>query len=408
MIAADATTFVEVGHWQIRKDGEGASGDAFLSQKNEADGRVISVLSDGLGSGIKAGVLSTLTATMAMKFVAADIPIMRAARTIMSTLPVCRERGISYATFTLVDVEPGSLVRVMEYDNPAYVLVRGGTAVEPLKDAAPIERRDWRGAPSREAVLQYSEYRARAGDRIVFFSDGVTQAGMGSRAYPLGWGALGAQDYVLEEISRDPSVSARDLARSVARAAVARDAYRAKDDITCAVVYFREPRELLVVSGPPTNPERDEELARDFSAFGGRKVVCGGTTAEILSRRLGAPVKVQLRDLDPVVPPMATMAGADLVTEGIITLGRVAEMLDRAADIGAASEGERVRENGATRVMDLLLDSDRIHFVVGTRVNEAHQDPNMPVELEIRRSVVRRIQRTLSERYLKEVTVRYI
>lgn len=35
-----------------------------MSQKLKGEGRVISVLSDGLGSGIKACVLSTMTATM--------------------------------------------------------------------------------------------------------------------------------------------------------------------------------------------------------------------------------------------------------------------------------------------------------------------------------------------------------
>jgi len=122
--AQTQSSFIEVAHYQLYKSGQGAGGDTFLSQKNDSDGRVITVLSDGLGSGIKAGVLSTLTATMAMKFVAADMPIQRAAEIIMSTLPVCKERGISYATFTLVDIEPNSTVKIMEYDNPGYVLVR--------------------------------------------------------------------------------------------------------------------------------------------------------------------------------------------------------------------------------------------------------------------------------------------
>jgi len=406
-------TFIEVGHHQLFKYNQGAAGDTFLSQKHDSDGRVITVLSDGLGSGIKAGVLSTLTATMAMKFIASDIPIKRAADIIMNTLPVCRERGISYATFTLVDIEPNSRVRIMEYDNPGYILVRERTVVEPIKQCTAMERKNKKTAPLREAWLNYSDYKALPGDRLIFFSDGVTQSGMGTHAFPLGWGASRTQDFVLEKIAENPEISARELARAVVQKAQQHDSYQAKDDITCGVIYFRHPRDLLIMTGPPINPDHDGEMARDFSAFAGRRIVCGGTTTNILSRVLGKPVKLLLKNLDPVVPPMSVMEGADLVTEGIITLGTVAEILERGAVPGSGGSlagiaGERTGENGATKIVEMLQDSDRIFFMVGTKINEAHQDPNMPVELEIRRNVVKKIQKLLVEQYLKDVTIRYV
>lgn len=402
------SSFIEVAHYQLYKSGQGAGGDSFLSQKNDSDGRVITVLSDGLGSGIKAGVLSTLTATMAMKFVASDIPIQRAAEIIMTTLPVCKERGISYATFTLVDIEPNSTVKIMEYDNPGYVLVRQDTVIEPIKNCAAIERKNRKTAPQREAVVYYSDYRARPGDRLVFFSDGVTQSGMGTRQFPLGWGAVRAQEFILETIRECPEISARELAKRIVLKAQQFDCYRAKDDITCGVIYFRRPRDLLIMTGPPVNPEHDAEMHREFISFPGRKIVSGGTTANILSRELGKKVKLILRNIDPEIPPISEMEGADLVTEGIITLGRVAEILEQGSRIGATASTERDRENGAGKIVELLLDSDRINFVVGTRINDAHQDPNMPVELEIRRNIVKRIQSLLVEHYLKEVTIRYL
>ena len=400
-------TFIEVGHYQLCKYNQGAPGDAFLSRKHDSDGRVITVLSDGLGSGIKAGVLSTLTATMAMQFIFSDIPIKRAANIIMNTLPVCKERGISYATFTLVDIEPNSAVRIMEYDNPGYVLVRQKTVVEPIKQCTIIERKNKKTAPTREALLYYSDYRARPGDRLVFFSDGVTQSGMGTKAFPLGWGAERVQDFILERIIQNPEISARELAHSVVQEAHLHDAYCAKDDITCAVIYFRHPRDLLILTGPPVNPEHDDEMARDFNAFCGRKIVCGGTTANIISHKLGKPLKLILKDIDPQIPPMSQMDGTDLVTEGIITLGRVSELLEQGV-LNAGNIPEQVHENGATRIIELLLDSDRITFMVGTKINEAHQDPNMPVELDIRRNVVKKIQTLLTEQYLKEVSIRYV
>ncbi|HOC28521.1 MAG TPA: SpoIIE family protein phosphatase [Treponemataceae bacterium] len=406
--AQTQSSFIEVAHYQLYKSGQGAGGDTFLSQKNDSDGRVITVLSDGLGSGIKAGVLSTLTATMAMKFVAADMPIQRAAEIIMSTLPVCKERGISYATFTLVDIEPNSTVKIMEYDNPGYVLVRQDTVIEPIKNCASIERKNRKTAPQREAVVYYSDYRSRPGDRLVFFSDGVTQSGMGTKPYPLGWGAVRAQEFILEAVRESPEISARELAKRIVLKAQQLDCYRAKDDITCGVIYFRRPRDLLIMTGPPINPDHDTEMVRVFSSFSGKKIVSGGTTANILSRELGRKVTLNLRNIDPNIPPVSQMDGADLVTEGIITLGRVAEILEQGSRIGATASTERDRENGAGKIVEFLLDSDRITFVVGTRINDAHQDPNMPVELEIRRNIVKRIQMLLAEHYLKEVTIRYL
>ncbi len=376
-------------------------GDVFLSQKNPSDGRVITALSDGLGSGIKAGVLATLTATMATRFIAMDIPIKRAAEIIMNTLPVCKERGISYATFTLVDIEPSAAVRIMEYDNPPYILVRQNTVVEPIKEMTELVRKNKKTAPLRESILQYSRYDARPGDRLIFFSDGVTQSGMGSMVFPFGWGFENVQTFVLQCIEENPNISARELARKVVQQASSFDGFSPKDDITCGVIYFRNPRDMLVVTGPPVLKENDKVVAQLFDSFEGRKIVCGGTTANILSRELNRKINVILKDIDPVVPPISEMEGADMVTEGIITMGKVSEILENGGNT------DKMKRNAATRMVEMFLDSDRIHFAVGTKINEAHQDPNMPVELEIRRNIVKKIASLLQDKYLKEVHIQY-
>lgn len=376
-------------------------GDVFLSQKNPSDGRVITALSDGLGSGIKAGVLATLTATMATRFIAMDIPIKRAAEIIMNTLPVCKERGISYATFTLVDIEPSAAVRIMEYDNPPYILVRQNTVVEPIKEMTELVRKNKKTAPRRESILQYSRYDARPGDRLIFFSDGVTQSGMGSMVFPFGWGFENVQTFVLQCIEENPNISARELARKVVQQASSFDGFSPKDDITCGVIYFRNPRDMLVVTGPPVLKENDKVVAQLFDSFEGRKIVCGGTTANILSRELNRKINVILKDIDPVVPPISEMEGADMVTEGIITMGKVSEILENGGNT------DKMKRNAATRMVEMFLDSDRIHFAVGTKINEAHQDPNMPVELEIRRNIVKKIASLLQDKYLKEVHIQY-
>jgi serine/threonine protein phosphatase PrpC len=391
-------TFIEVGHFGLKKHLQNAAGDMFFSQKN--DGRVLVCLSDGLGSGIKAGVLATLTATMATKFISLNIPIRRAAEIIMNTLPVCKERGISYATFTLVDIGPNAALKVMEYDNPPYLLIRHQTFAELDKEMRPIERKNKNTAPVKEARLYYSKSTVSAGDRLVFFSDGVTQAGMGSADLPFGWGIQNVRNFILNRVTLAPDISARALAHAVVQEAAQRDSNKPKDDISCAVVYFRHPRDTLVLSGPPLRPENDKDFARCFSLFNGTKIISGGTTANIISRELGKPISLSLKDIDPHVPPFSRMEGADLVTEGIITMSVASEILENSGEPSG-------KANAATKMVDLLLNSDRISFMVGTKINDAHQDPNMPVELEIRRNIIKKIALLLEEKYLKEVHIQY-
>jgi len=395
--------FVEVGYDNQSKRGQRVSGDVFISQRDPATGRVISALSDGLGSGIKASVLATLTATMALKGVADGTPIERTAELIMRTLPVCRERKISYATFSIVDISAQGKVRIIEYGNPGFILARGGRRLDPGSVELRAERAPRRGraAPVPESLatlrMRYSEFQAALHDRVVFFSDGVSQAGMGGRAYPFGWGRDGALLRLEEVLESSPGASARDLARRVVQEAFIRDAYAAKDDISCAVIYFREPRPLLVLTGPPFDRGRDAEAARIVSEFEGHKVIAGGTTANLVARELGRSVSIDMKRLCKTTPPGASMDGVDLVTEGIVTLGQVAAILE---------SGDSRRDDGpAGQAVELLLESDSIRFVVGTRINEAHQDPSMPGDLEIRRNVVKRIARILEEKYLKDVKI---
>lgn len=395
--------FIEAEHFQFCKYGQNAPGDVFLSQKNPSDGRVIVTLSDGLGSGIKAGVLAALTATMATKFISSNIPIQRASEIIMDSLPVCSERGISYATFTLIDIAPDASVKIMEYDNPPYVFIREQKIIDPDKKATAFERQDKSTGPKKDTSVLYSDFKAKSGDRLIFFSDGVSQAGMGTRRHPFGWTSGKAREFALAKVVERPEISARELARLIVQEASTFDGYKPKDDISCGVIYFRDPRDMLPLSGPPVHQESDREIASIFSSFNGKKVVSGGTTATIISRELKRHIKVNMKSYSKSVPPWSEMEGADLVTEGIITLGTVSALLEKRHEIEDSANGH----DAASLIIRLLLDSDRITFIVGTKINEAHQDPTMPVELEIRRNVIKRIAALLEEKYLKEVEIHY-
>jgi len=389
--------FIEVDHFQEKKHRQMACGDIFLSQKVDGGQRVISVLADGLGSGIKAAVLANLTTTMAIKYVASDVDITRAASTIMETLPVCKVRGIAYSTFTIVDMDRQGATRIVEYDNPSFVLLRDGHVVEVPKTTLPIKNTN-----DREAFLHVSCFMARPGDRIVTFSDGVIQAGVGQGTSPLGWGSQAVNAYLEQVVKDRPTISGRQLARNLVHRALAQDNFKAKDDISCGVIYYRKPREVLVFTGAPVRKERDVELADAALGFEGKKIICGGTTASILSRELGRHLSMDLSDLDPHIPPVSHMDGFELVTEGAITLAALSRMLEQ------EENPDLLRPNAVTRLAGVLLDSDIIHFMVGTKINEALQDPSLPESLDIRRNIIRHLQRTLSERFLKEVHVTFV
>lgn len=391
-----ARSTLEVDSYQRAKSGQLVSGDVFLSQRLKEEDRVVAVLSDGLGSGVKASVLATLTATMALKYAARLVDVRRSAEIIMDTLPVCSVRRISYSTFTIVDVASDGRARVIEHGNPAFVLLRGGQPCAVSASTMTLPR--WQDRP-----LRCSEFTAELGDRIVFFSDGVSQAGMGAPRTPLGWGRDRVEEYVTARLRGEPELGAGLIARQVVEKASEVDGGEPHDDTTCAVIYRRRPRRLLVATGPPFARERDRELAGAVAQFEGRCVIAGGTTAGIVARELGREVEMDLRGpLDPEIPPPSEMEGVDLVSEGTLTLGHAAQVLEDGRD------PETLRPNAVRRLVGLLLSSDVVHFLVGTRINEAHQDPNIPVELDLRRNVVRRIAAALESRHLKQTEIRFL
>lgn len=388
---------IEVEAFQLKKHGQAAFGDVWHCVRGDR-GRTIAVLADGLGSGIKANVLANLTATMAARYVQMDGDLRRAAGTIMETLPVCSVRQIAYSTFTIVDMDRRGRTRIVNFDNPTSVILRRHQVLE-----LPREEFTLATSSGRPAILRFVEFQAVPGDRVVVFSDGVSQAGVGSRAMPLGWGRPAAQQALVQKVHKEPGISGRQLCRHLVGQAVALDGHKPKDDITCGVVSYRLPRELLLITGPPVNRERDHQIAEMARDFEGRKVICGGSTANLVARELGRELKmpINLRNLDPDVPPICSMEGFDLVTEGAITLANLASLLEE-------DDLDQRRPNAATQLAALLLESDVIHILAGTRINEALQDPNLPADLDIRRNILRRLQRVLTKKYLKDVELKFI
>ncbi len=389
--------FIEIEAHQVNHIGERICGDVFLKKRIKEDNRFIAVLSDGMGHGVKANMLATLTATMAMNFTIEHRNPERIAETIMNTLPVCSERQLSYATFSIIDIESNGKVHILEYDNPHCILVRNNKHLPLNWQKIVMSSEKHQGKK-----LRYCSFFHKKEDRILFMSDGITQSGLGSDRYPFGWGDKNVRNYVENTLESQPGISAAKLSEKVVNKAVQNDRYKSKDDTSCASVYFRNPRKLLIVTGPPMDQKSDKELADIVRNYEGKKVLAGGTTTDIISRELNLKVQDSFDFIDKELPPMSYMDGIDLVTEGILTLNKVNRLLKMKLRSSELEKGP------ADEMMKLILKSDNIEFVVGTRINEAHQDPNVPVDLDIRRTAVKRIARILEEEYLKETSIRYI
>jgi hypothetical protein len=389
--------YIEVNSQQRNYDGERISGDVFLYRYIKVEDRVIAVLSDGMGHGVKANILATLTATMALNFTREHKEIDRIAEIIMNTLPVCSDRKISYSTFTIVDIESSGHINILEYDNPSTIVLRGCQIFDPSWKKVTLDK-----GKNAGKVLRSCTFIPAKEDRIIFCSDGVSQSGMGGEAFPFGWGRDEIATYASSLVNGEASISANVLSGKIVTMAHKNDAYKARDDISCATIYFREPRKLLICTGPPYEKEKDKELASKVKEYPGKVILCGGTTADIIARELNKAIIDELIFEDPELPPESFIDGIDLTTEGILTLQKVNEILK------SYNNSVRLGKGPADKIIKMIMESDEIHFIIGTRINIAHQDPNLPVDLEIRRTVVKRIARLLEEKWLKKVSFEYI
>lgn len=383
--------FIEVDWFNRFKFRKVCSGDIFLSER-QADGSVVAVLTDGLGSGQQANVCASLTATMAMEYMRANIGLRRAATLIMDALPICPDRHISYSTFTMVKASPEGTVRMIEYENPPATLLRGTDVLPIARTAYTLPR--WEGRK-----MTYATFQMTLGDRLFFCSDGITQAGLGEPDTPFGQGLERVIPWLQESIGIAPEIGARILCKGAADRATRLDGGRAGDDTTAAMLYYRTPRVTQMLTGCPFDRTQDAAYAALAIRPGVATIISGGSTADLIARELNRPIETPLVALDPEVPAGSEIPGIDLVTEGCVTLSKVIESL--------RNPGPDVRVNPATKMRDLLLASDRIFIDVGTAINPAHQDPNLPVALDIRRNIVKDLAEVLRTRYCKDVEVRF-
>lgn len=366
--------FLEDGFVSLKKYGEELCGDRVMTITDDCYSTI--VLSDGLGSGVKANILSTLTAKILVTMMAQGMPISECVTTIANTLPVCKERQVAYSTFTILQVDKGGDAYLVQFDNPDAIFLRGGRHVD----------YDYTSRTIAGKEIHESSLKVRTGDMFVLMSDGVIHAGVG-QSLNFGWQHENVVEYAEKHYA--PDMSAKSLAAQIVGAC--RDLYLGVpgDDTTIAALKVREREVVNLMIGPPADRADDARVCQLFFSKEGKKIVCGGTTSNMVSRFLGQPLVPELDYADPSVPPIARIEGVDLVTEGVITIGKVLETAQAYWSVSDSDIDWKHKRDGASRICKLIFEeATDINFFVGRAVNPSHQNPDLPININIKMRLI--------------------
>ena len=362
----------------IPKHGQVVCGDNVEIIKNDQE--TIVVLSDGLGSGVKANILSTLTSKIAVGLIDKKLPLIEIVETIIATLPICQVREIAYSTLAVLKLTNKGCAHIIEIDTPSIFLLRDNKV-----EKIPMEERKVLDKTVHEAKIKIDQK-----DKIFMVSDGVIHAGIGALLdFGLGWEGFARHINSVAERYHD----LKSIIEKLIDICMAYYLMEPGDDFTVLGLSFREKRELTMLSGPPQDPKKDEKVIFELLEGPGKKVVSGGTTAHIVARELNQKVESTFEYYNKDVPPIMRVNGMDLVTEGLLTLNKTADYLDKHKLGQLYPEGK----DGASQLIRMLLASDYIKMIVGRAVNESHQSLNLPLELGIRTQVMNRIAKSLKK-----------
>lgn len=382
--------YYDIYESSLKKRGEELCGDQVKIHKGEA--KTIVVLSDGLGSGVKANILATLTTEIVSTMMEKGVPFKEVVTTVLGTLPICKIRKLAYATFTVAEIdEKTNHFRVINFDNPPLFLLRQGRVI-PVNTVK--EKIMGKEITLCEGVLE-------PGDFLGVISDGVLYAGMGGQLN-FGWGWDQIAEF-LENLPVTGNSTARDIVDSVMEKTSFLYDNNIGDDATFVGVYVRERKSLVVFTGPPLEKNTDSDYVKKFLGFQGRKVICGGTTANIVAGFLGKKIETDIETMNEEVPPIGFLEGVDLVSEGILTLSRSLNYLRQELE----GKGERSRpRNGAALLAGEFLKADYIHFMVGQTMNPFYQNPLLPKNMSIRTNLVYKVEELLL-RLRKKVSIEF-
>ena len=383
----------EIGWKSINHAGEQLCGD-HVDLIEQGENSSVLVLADGLGSGVKASILSTLTAKIISTMMAENVPLDECVKTIAATLPICSERGVAYSTFTVIHLKNHSTAELIQYDNPSVILIRDN---EPY--SYPTQELNISG----KKILR-SELSLQENDVLIAMSDGCPHAGIG-RSYNFGWRQeeIAAFMKVLTAVG----YSAKTLATMLVDECDRLYGGQPGDDATACVVKVRRRAPMNILFGPPRNRDDADRMMALFFSKEGKHIICGGTTSSIAAKYLGKPLRPTLAFEASDVPPIAELEGVDLVTEGVITMNKVVEYAKDMLGQNERHEEWSFGRDGASMICRLLFEeATDINFCVGRAVNPAHQNPELPINFTIKMNRVEELSACL-KKMGKRVKVSY-
>ena len=383
----------DIGWKSINHEGEQLCGDHVDIVEQGEDSTVI-VLADGLGSGVKASILSTLTSKIISTMMAEGLSIEECVSTIAATLPICSVRGVAYSTFTIIHLIDNRTAEFIQYDNPQIIMLRNGESVDYPTNELNI---------GGKKILK-SEIQLREGDIFIAMSDGCPHAGIGL-AFNFGWKREDIADFM--KTFSDIGYTAKTLATMLVDECNKQYGYHPGDDATACVVRIRKREPMNILFGPPRNRDDCDRMMSLFFSKEGKHIICGGTTSSIAAKYLGKTVKATLDFEQSDVPPIAEIEGVDLVTEGVITINKVIEYARNALGSNELYEQWSVSRDGASMICRMLFEeATDINFFVGRAINPAHQNPELPINFNIKMNLVEELSACLRQMG-KKVKVSY-
>lgn len=374
----------DIGYSSINKKGEQLCGDHVEVVEQSENGLVL-VLADGLGSGVKACILSTLTSKIISTMMANDLSIEECVSTIAATLPVCEKRGVAYSTFTIIRITDNSEAEIIQYDNPHVVMLRGGENYEYPRTSMEIGGK----------TIYKSKLTLEKNDVFIAMSDGAIYAGVG-KTMNFGWQRDNIVDFMVGNYDR--KMSAKGIAQLLLDQCNELYGGEPGDDTTIASVKIRQRISMSLMIGPPSNPQDLKKMHTLFFAKEGKHIICGGTTSKLAAEYLGKPVVPCLDYFDPDIPPIAKIEGVDLVTEGVVTMTKVLEYADEYLNGTISINDLSMRKDGASRAAHMLFEeATDISFYVGRAINPAHQNPALPINFNVKMRLIDEISKKLKE-----------
>ena len=374
----------DIGWKSINHEGEQLCGDHVDIVEQNENSTVI-VLADGLGSGVKASILSTLTSKIISTMMAEGLPLEECVATIAATLPICSVRGVAYSTFTIIHLIDNTTAELIQYDNPQVILLRDFENYEYPRTELNID-----GKKIYQSVIKLQE-----NDIFIAMSDGCSHAGIGI-AYNFGWKREDIADFM--KTVAVAGYTAKTLSTMLVDECDKQYGYHPGDDATACVIKVRRREPMNLLFGPPRNRDDCDRMMSLFFSKEGKHIICGGTTSSIAAKYLGKPLRASLSFESSDVPPIATIEGVDLVTEGIITINKVIEYAKDALGSNELYEHWGFARDGASMICRLLFEeATDINFFVGRAVNPAHQNPDLPINFNIKMNLVEELSNCLRQ-----------